>query len=30
SISYTGSESECELVARILSKIRLQVETDRF
>ncbi|MCW3055514.1 MAG: ATP-dependent Clp protease adaptor protein ClpS [Chthonomonadales bacterium] len=29
-ITYTGSESECERVARILRQIRLQVETDRF
>ena len=29
-IAYTGSEAECERVARILRQIRLQVETDRF
>lgn len=28
-IAYTGSEEECERVARILRRIRLQVETDR-
>ncbi len=29
-IAFTGSETECERVARILRQIRLQVETDRF
>jgi len=29
-ITYTGSEADCERVARILRQIRLQVETDRF
>ncbi len=29
-IAYTGSEAECERVARILRQIGLQVETDRF
>jgi ATP-dependent Clp protease adaptor protein ClpS len=28
-IAYTGSENDCERVARILRRIRLQVETDR-
>jgi ATP-dependent Clp protease adapter protein ClpS len=29
-IAFTGSEAECERVARVLRQIRLQVETDRF
>ncbi len=29
-IAYTGSEADCDRVARILRQIRLQVETDRF
>lgn len=29
-IAYTGSETDCERVARVLRQIRLQVETDRF
>lgn len=29
-IAYTGSEADCERVARIMRQIRLQVETDRF
>ncbi len=28
-IAYTGDESECERVAAVLRRIRLQVETDR-
>jgi ATP-dependent Clp protease adaptor protein ClpS len=28
-IVYDGSEDECELVAKIIASIRLQVETDR-
>lgn len=30
SIAYTGSEEDCERVAKVLRQIRLQVETDRF
>lgn len=29
-ITFTGSESECERVASVLRRIRLQVETDRY
>lgn len=29
-IAYTGSETDCDRVARVLRQIRLQVETDRF
>lgn len=28
-VAYTGSEEDCERVARIMRQIRLQVETDR-
>ncbi len=28
-VAYSGTESECERVAKILRRIRLQVETDR-
>lgn len=29
-IAYTGSQADCERVARVLRQIRLQVETDQF
>ena len=29
-IAYSGSETECERVATILRRIRLQVETDHY